>query len=229
MQRLLPVNESNGLTQQDFDFPDLTTGQTWVRGSFIVSLDGAIAGTEGRSGSLSTEADRVAFPLLRRACDAILVGAGTVRAERYHPSRFPMAVVSSSMDFPAELPLIEQRGPDSAPLVFLTTNEQAAQTRLSKPGLEVVGCGTHAIDLGRALADLSSRGWHRIHCEGGAGLLGSLLEVGLLDEIVLTVSPMLIGGGPHLVGLPGFGPVALDMTQVIEVDGTVFLRAVVQH
>ena len=231
MRRLLPAPAVDlGVASEElFAFPALTDGQAWVRGSFVSSFDGATIGPDGRSGSISSPADREVFPLLRRTSDVILVGAGTVRTESYHPSRLPMAIVSANLSLTPDLPLFAERTEASAPLVVITTGVSARSAPALGPTVDILAFGDDVIDLNAAVRDLSERGWNRIHCEGGARLLSSLLSAGLLDEILLTLSPTLIGGtaAAHLVD--GVGPVPLRFTQVLEQDGTVFLRATTQR
>ena len=231
MRRLLPApaDDLGVATEELFAFPALADGQAWVRGSFVSSLDGATTGPDGRSGSISSPADREIFPLLRRTSDVILVGAGTVRTESYHPSRLPMAIVSANLSLTPDLPVVAERTESSAPLVVITSQASARSAPVLGPAVDILACGEDVVDLKAAVSNLSERGWNRIHCEGGARLLSSLLSAGLLDEILLTLSPTLMGGtaATHLVD--GVGLVPLHFTQVLEQDGTVFLRATTQR
>lgn len=202
----------------------------WVRGSMVSTLDGAMRGRDGSSRSIASAADRAVFSLLRRDCDVVLVGAGTVRDERYSPSVHPIAVVTRTLDLPTNLPLFADRDERTPRTLALTTARAAAQppTTLS-PTLEVIVCGDTDVDLVLAIDTLVQRGLCRIHCEGGPTLLGSLAAADLLDEMLLTVTPLLVGTPPadHIVAVErGFEPpVHLTTTQVLEEDGTVFLRA----
>lgn len=202
----------------------------WVRGSMVASLDGAVRGRDGSSRSIASEADRRVFSLLRRDCDVILVGAGTVRDERYRPSIHPIAVVTRTLDLPADLPLFTQRDEHTPRTLALTTARAAEQLSAHHADvLDVIVCGEVDVDLHVAIDALAQIGLRRIHCEGGPRLLTSLATADLLDELLLTVSPLLVGtpDGDHIVSVDhGLEPpIHLTTTQVLEEDGTVFLRS----
>src|SRR3954467_87 len=77
-------------------------GRRWVRAMMVTTLDGAAAGPDGLSGSISGEADKAVFDAVRREADAVIIGAGTMRAERYGPfrNRARLAIVTRSLDLP---------------------------------------------------------------------------------------------------------------------------------
>ena len=231
MRRLVPApaeelpigaGELDGL----YGFPALPEGQAWIRGSFVTSLDGVAVGSDGRAGSIANDTDRAVFPVLRRTADVVLVGAGTVREERYRPSRRPMAIVSSSGDLPAGLPIVADRTPDDAPVYLMTTARVIASLpEHLREAIVAVDCGEAQVDLARVRQALIELGLPRIHCEGGMGLLSDLLGAGLVDEIVLTIVPVLLGGEQHLVAVPLPTPERLAFRQVLEHEGTLLLRA----
>lgn len=199
----------------------------WIRANFVMSLDGAIVGPEGLSRSLGTPADRTVFTLARSLADVVLVGAGTVRAEDYRPSTRPLAIVTRSLDLPASLRLFAERSPEHAVPIVLTTDEAAdrAPAWLASAA-QVLPCGRGIVDLPTALAALTDRGWTRILCEGGPALLTDLIDAGLVDELLLTIVPVLAGGTDHLVTRSsGFQPpVRLRLAEVLQHDGTVLTR-----
>lgn len=170
------------------------------------------------------------FSVLRMTADVVLVGAGTVREERYGPSRRPIAVVTSSLDLPLTLPLFTERT-DAHPATIVLTTQRAAATapRDLRRLVELVEVGETEVDLAAVIGHLHARGLGRIHCEGGPRLLGSLAAAGLLDELLLTLVPLLLGSPPdgHIIGIPGGlrPPRHLRTTQVLEEDGSVFVRA----
>jgi riboflavin biosynthesis pyrimidine reductase len=99
---------------------------------------------------------------------------------------------------------------------------------------DVVVAGDDAVDLVAAVATLRERGLVRVHCEGGPTLLADVAAAGLLDELCLTVSPLLAGGSyagedapmPRILAgapLPA-PPASLSLAHVLEGDGTLFLR-----
>lgn len=154
-----------------------------VRANFISSMDGA--GTlHGRSGTLGNETDQQLMKVLRQACDVVLVGAGTVRAEHYDLVGPRMAIVTRSVEVdPAEF----------ADALIITTESAPAHRRAAFK--DVLLCGRDEIDIHVMLAELAERGLRRVLCEGGPHLLGSLHAAGVVDELCLTLSPILAGPG----------------------------------
>lgn len=230
MRRLHPgpiVEIADDELADAYAFPD---ARSWIRVNFVSTLDGVIRGTDGTSRSIASPADQRAFSQLRRAADVVLVGAGTLRDEDYHPARLPLAVVTATGNLPVSLRLFTLRTADTPRTLVLTTKLGAASIdRAWLPVAEVIECGEDGVDLPTAMAALIDRGLRRIHCEGGPRLLGDLAAAGLLDELLLTVVPVLHGGGPaeHLLTVAGgLDPdLRLQVTQVLEEDGSVFIRA----
>jgi riboflavin-specific deaminase-like protein len=209
----------------------------YVIANMAVTADGK-ATIEGRSGPIGGEADHDLFHALRRQVDAVLVGTGTLRAERYgrlvrDPSARaarerrglaadPLAVtVTRSGRLPFDIPLFED--PHSTIVVFTATElEPAAASasvrveRLADPSLTAVLAALRA-----------GHGVHSVLCEGGPTLLSGLVSEGVLDELFLTLAPRLAGGGgarTALAGAPLAGPVELDLRWVLEHDGELLLR-----
>jgi riboflavin-specific deaminase-like protein len=230
MRRLLPapaVELSDDAVRAAYGFPD---DRRWVRANMVATLDGSITGPDGSSRSISSPADQRLFSMARLAADVVLVGAGTVRTEDYRPSRRPIAVVTGTLDLPRTLRLFAERTSATPRTIVLTTDAAADRAPAElREVADVVPCGAVSVDLATALDALAARGLARVHCEGGPRLLGSLVSAGLLDELLLTVSPLLLGSSPaeHLIDLPGGLPehVRLRPEEVYEEDGTVFLRA----
>jgi riboflavin biosynthesis pyrimidine reductase len=205
------------------------TRRPCVRASMVTTLDGATRGQDGGSRSISSEADARIFSFLRSVADVILVGAGTMRAERYQPSRYPIAIVSRSGHLPASLPLFAERTMLTPRTLILTTESAAAETPdWMRAVCDVIPCGENDVDLPTAIAALADRELGRIHCEGGPGLLGDLARLDLIDEIALSISPLLLGapGKEHLLSVPGglATPGRWHLLHAMEEDGTTFLR-----
>ena len=207
-----------------------------LRVNFIASLDGAVT-VDGLSGGLHGPGDKEIFDSLRMVCDALIVGAGTVRAENYDalrltgPARawrrahglaeFPlMVIVSGSLDL-NPLQLIFADAP-VRPIVV--THRSAPAERMARVA-EVVAVGDDAVDLVAAVEALQKRGATQLLCEGGPHLLGSLVAADLVDEVCLTVSPLLVGGGPGRIaaGAPGV-PRRMSLRHALSVEDMLFLR-----
>lgn len=201
----------------------------WIRGSMVATLDGAVAGPDGTSRSIASPADARVFSCLRAAADVILVGAGTLRDEDYRPSRLPLAIVSRSGVLPRTLKLFGERSTTTPRSVLFTTQASVTSADADLGDLlDVVACGDEEVDLHQVRVALVERRLTRIHCEGGPALLSALAEASLLDEVLLSVVPTLLGASPerHILSVPGGLGWRMRFTQVLEEDGTVLLRAV---
>jgi riboflavin biosynthesis pyrimidine reductase len=179
-----------------------------LRVNFISSLDGAVT-VDGRSGGLGGPADHQVFATLRMVCDAVLVAAGTVRTEKYdgmrldEPSRawrrsqgLPevplMVIVSGRLDLdPAQLVFADA---PLRPIVYTHAGAPADRRAALAPVADIVTVGEDAVDLRAAVADLHGRGATQLLCEGGPALFGGLIEADLIDELCLTLSPVLVAG-----------------------------------
>lgn len=179
-----------------------------VRVNFISSLDGA-ATLDGLSGGLNNADDKIIFDILRLLTDVILVGAGTVRAEGYGGIRLPadeaawrvqagltaqptVAVVSGRLDLDPGHPLFTNAA--TRPIVL--THAAAPADRRTALGAvaDLVDCGDEAIDPHRMVVALALRGLPQILCEGGPHLFGDLVAADQVDELCLSLSPVLVGG-----------------------------------
>lgn len=182
--------------------------QPHLRVNFISSLDGA-ATVDGRSGGLGDPWDKQVFDVLRRLADVVIVGAGTIDDEGYGALRLDeesvawrvargmtehprLAVVTAGRRLGPGSPVFAQA--PVRPLVLTAEAAPAQERRALADVAEVVTCGVAAVDgrlLRRALTD---RGLTQMHCEGGPTLFGTLIEADAVDELCLTLAPMLVGG-----------------------------------
>jgi len=214
------------------------TADRHVRANFVITLDGMVE-LDGRSASLSGDADRAAFLAMRAVADVILVGAGTVRDEHYGPVRLDAAVevrrrARQQAPEPALAIVTNRANLDPSARVFtgdtkvlLLTSAAAARQRPDLTGVaEVIACGDESVDLGSAVEELYARGLGRILCEGGPTLFRGLLNAGLVNEFCCTTSPHLAGAGHR--GLLGdraiTASIGLALTAVLEGDGMLLAR-----
>jgi len=230
-------------------------GTPLVRVNAVTSADGA--GTlDGRSEGLSGPDDKRVFRVLRAECDALLVGAGTLRDEAYGPLTLDAArrasrrarglpdtptlvVVSGSLDLAPDLPALAQA--PVRPVVLTSAAADPRRRAALEEVADVMAPGTDGatVDLGAALGALTERGLCQVLCEGGPRLFGALTTADLVDELCLTVSPLLAGPGPgritagspaaappaaalSAVGLPS--PRALELRHVLTGGGSLLLR-----
>ena len=220
-----------------YEFP----GPRWLRANMVASADGA-GFLEGRTAALSTPADMRLFGLLRVLADVVLVGAGTARAEEYKPARrrpsledlragrpltVPIAVVSRKLDLDFAAPLFTGAPPDARTIVITCAGSPDDQRAAAARVADVIVAGETAVDLEEAVAALRDRGLGQVLCEGGPHLLGQLAAEGLLDELCLTVTPVLAGPGPTRVvaGAP-FPARPMTLAHVLTDDGELFCRYV---
>jgi riboflavin biosynthesis pyrimidine reductase len=212
--------------------------------NMISSVDGR-ATLGGRSGGLSDRADRALFHGLRSAVDAVLVGAGTVRSERYGRiipdaarraqrrsrglSEEPLAcIVSGALTLEPTLPLLQE---PSAQVAVLTAS-QASLAATSAHVEYVRAAQDGQLDLAAALAELAQRfGIQSVLCEGGPHLGLQLVLAGLVDELFLSLSPRLVGGEDRtkeslriLAGAELEPPVDLELLSVLSSGSELFLR-----
>jgi riboflavin biosynthesis pyrimidine reductase len=172
--------------------PDLyaypETDRPWLRTNFVSTVDGAAHDVNGVTASLGGDVDHEVFQLVRRLADVVMVGAGTARIEKYGTGKTPLALVSRRLDIPERLV-----GPD---LIVITTTDAASDRvdALRASGVEVMAYGEIEIDWSGVLDDFAARGWRRILCEGGPTLHGDLITHDLVDEVCLTIAPVLTSG-----------------------------------
>ena len=193
-----------------------------LRAGFVASVDGIVA-IAGRSGALGSPADKASFRALRAVCDAVVVGAGTVRAEDYGPVRYADSARSwrAAHDRAEQPPvvIVSRRGvldPQAkvlqGPVVF------AVPEGVTTPsGVDVIPT-TDPVRLREALHE---RGLARLLCEGGPSLLTSFLQSGVVDELFLTTAPVVVGDGAPL--LTGPAPTGFGLRSLIVDDPGVLL------
>src|SRR4051812_44120707 len=202
----------------------------------VSTLDGK-ATIEWRTKGISSGLDRELFHHLRTQTDAVMVGAGTARVERYGRiaksdelrakrereglAADPLAViVSASLDLPADLPLLQQQGQK----VIIATGADAI-LQGTQADIEYLRVGD---DLPLLLTKLREE--HRVHsilCEGGPTLNSHLFAAGLVDELFLTLSPKVSGGAAALTIVAGRGlvePVDMAPVSIAAGDGELFTR-----
>jgi len=216
-------------------------GRPWVMANMVAGLDGSAA-IDGRVRGLSGEVDRALFVHLRAQADVVLVGAATVRAERYGPLRLTdeqrkarldagrtevprLAVVSRSLVLDWDGPAFtSDDGP--RPLVVTSWSAPVELRAEAEAHAEVLVAGEDTVDLAAVLAELGDAGASVVLTEGGPMLLGELVAEGLLDELCLTLAPVLGGDAlPVAVWPPGRRPAPeVHLVEAREVGGHLFLR-----
>ena len=207
-------------------------GAPHVRVNFVASTDGAVT-VDGRSAGLGSDADRRVFGTLRELAEVVLVGAGTVRTENYGGARKPtrgradpppIAVVTGSADLDPGARLFTDTL--VAPIVLTGPDAPADRLRAPAGGGRRRRRARPALPRGAVVGELGRRGLHRVLCEGGPRLFGDLVAADLVDELCLTVAPVLAAGdaGRIAAGPPGSPPRSLRLVGALEEDGVLLLR-----
>jgi riboflavin biosynthesis pyrimidine reductase len=246
---LEPVAQPVGIGADDglsdlYTYPD-GLQRCWVRGNMISSLDGG-ATEGGKSGGLGGAGDRALFKLMRQRADVILMGAATVRIENYSGAQLtvaqrearqrrgqaevpPIAVITGSGDLDHDSKFFTRT--EVAPIILTGSNAVADTRHRLGSVAEVIdasGADPARVDPAVALRVLAERKLFRVLTEGGPGMLGLLIENDLLDELCLTVAPVLVGGIARRIATgPGQVHTLMRRSHVLtDEDGYLYTRYV---
>jgi 5-amino-6-(5-phosphoribosylamino)uracil reductase len=223
-----------------YGYPD-HLDRPWVQAQFVSSVDGAVT-VAGRSRGLSSPADKRIFALGRDLADVVLVGAGTALVEGYRGIKArevrverrrrlglspvpPLAVVTRRCSIEPDAPLVTDVSVATIVLTCAAAPEHRRRA-LADAGAEVVVVGEDAVDPHKGLAALDERGLRRVSCEGGPTLFGTLIAADLVDELCLTVAPLLTGGdaGRIATGTLPEAPARMRLESVLCEDDALLLR-----
>jgi riboflavin-specific deaminase-like protein len=239
LRRLLPdeaettvAEQLAGLDLKPLALPD----RPYLVLNFATTLDGRAA-ISGRSGPIGSETDTEMLQRLRTRVDAVMIGAGTMRAERYgrivsdpdlraYRERTGLAhdplgvLISNRLDLPWDASLFTNGG--GRVVVFTASEQEPPETETPV----TIVRHPEGVELDRALEWLlRERGIHSVLCEGGPTLHGRLREGGLADELFLTIAPKIAGGeGPRVLegALPDIDQV--ELAWLLESEGELFAR-----
>jgi riboflavin-specific deaminase-like protein len=239
VRRLLPDEAEITVAEQlaELDLKDLAhPDRPYLVLNFATTLDGRAA-INGRSGPIGSETDTEMLQRLRTRVDAVMIGAGTMRAERYgrmvsdpglraYRERTGLAqdplgvIVSNRLELPWDAGLFTNGG--GRVVIFTASEEEPPETETPV----TVVRHPEGVELDRALAWLlEERGIKSILCEGGPTLHGRLREGGLADELFLTIAPKIAGGeGPRVLegALPDVDDV--ELAWLLESRGELYAR-----
>lgn len=203
--------------------------------NFVATLDGR-ATIEGRSGPIGSDADTAMLAGLRTRFDAVMIGAGTMRVERYgrlaakpetrerreQDGLAPvplMVLVSGRLDIPWDAPLFEEGG---EVLIFTSSEAEPPETAAAVEVVRHEG----AVNFGEALRHLrEERGVRALLSEGGPHVHAQMQADGLVDDLFLTIAPKLSGGeAPRIVEGPLPEVIGFELAWLLEEDGELFAR-----
>jgi riboflavin biosynthesis pyrimidine reductase len=238
VRRLLPDSSADVDLVEAYRYP---ADRTWLRANMVASADGA-ATIDGRAGGLGNKTDQQLLGLLRALSDVVIAGAGTVTAEGYGPAReraeyqavraaagqppAPVMVVVSQrlqLDFGSRY-FTEALRP---PIVVTCAAAPADRLLAAQKVAEVIVAGDQGVAPAPMVEALVGLGYQRLLCEGGPTLLGYLAADGVLDELCLSISPMVVGGpSRRIVDGPALDPVlSMRLTQLlIDDDDLLYAR-----
>jgi riboflavin-specific deaminase-like protein len=178
--------------------------------NFATTLDGRAA-IDGRSGPIGSDTDTAMLVGLRQRFDAVMIGAGTMRVERYgriisDPGQRdrreqldlpadPLMVIIGGLDLPWDAPLFT----DGGGRVLIFTTDEGAPPATATP-VDVIREAEGRVDMTVAMRHLrEERGIRAVLCEGGPRLHSQLQAAGLADELFLTIAPKLVGAGAAIL------------------------------
>ncbi|MCE9632574.1 MAG: bifunctional diaminohydroxyphosphoribosylaminopyrimidine deaminase/5-amino-6-(5-phosphoribosylamino)uracil reductase RibD [Methylophilales bacterium] len=174
-------------------------GRPWVRCKMAASLDGGTALSNGVSQWITSEPARLDVQRWRARSCAILTGVGTLLADdpqmtvrAFEIGRQPLRViVDSHLRTPPAAKMLQ-----GGALIVCATLDEAQASALSEKGAEILVLPNPQgkVDLDALMRELATRGINELHVEGGSQLNGVLLELGLIDELLLYMAPVLLGG-----------------------------------
>lgn len=240
INQLLPQPGADLSDEELLDLYAYPERRPWLRFNFIASLDGS-ATHHGVSAPLGNDGDRRLFALIRRLCDVILVGAGTVRAEGYagplvssadsrwreanglsaHPA---LALISGRLDLDPHSELFS-RSP-VRPLIFTSAAAEPGRSQELAGVADIVICGEDSVDSRGCVQWLHGRGLGRILCEGGPSVFGRYIADDGVDELCLSLSPLLSGGAGQQIssGSDSPGLRRLELASLLESDSALYGR-----
>jgi riboflavin biosynthesis pyrimidine reductase len=240
MDRLLPDPgptdvDSEMAEYRPFDHPH--DERPWVAVNMVTTLDGR-ASLSGRSKDIGSKVDTELLLKLRTRFDAVMIGAGTMRAERYGRivpdaeararreriglPQDPLAViVSGRLDLPFDAPLFTGGG--GQVLVFTNDDSEIPETATPVRVERREGRILMSDVLGHLRKE---RGVRALLCEGGPHVFGQLAEEDCFDDLFLTVSPMLTGehGAPRILEGSLQRPEQLSLVRLSQDEGELFAR-----
>jgi riboflavin biosynthesis pyrimidine reductase len=243
MRQLLPaqLEDVDPFALYAADERNAVGDRPWLMANMISSLDGATH-VDGLSGGLASSADRVTFRAIRAVADVILVAAGTARSEQYHPitaapdiaaaraargqrDRPRLAILTRHLDLDLEGELFLAPEP---PIVLTTEDAPSARVRHAEARTTVLRFPGDRVDVSKAVHALGAHvGARVVLSEGGPTLIGQLAAADVLDELCLSLSPLVVGGdAARVTDIAATTNRRYDLARVLEEDAMLLLRYV---
>ncbi len=236
---LLPADPDPDLAELYAPQWDRRESAHHVRVNMIASVDGGTS-ADGTSGALGGPADGIIFGLVRSFADVVVVGAGTMREEQYGPARLdeksrqarlargqspvpPIAVITRSANLDWESAFFTEA--EVRPIVLTVEASKDRHERAARVA-DVILAGSQEVDLTLGLDELARRGYRDVLVEGGPSINAELAALDAIDELCLTISPLLLGGMSSRILRGAAGPPGrhLELVSSVTADGFLFLR-----
>ena len=221
MRALIGSDVQGDLSDDDLRALYASPSTPWLRVNMVSTVDGAATGATGKSGSINNEPDHRVFNLLRELCDAVVVGAGTLRTEGYVPLRKPLVVVTRSGQVPERL---RAGAPGQVRMATCSAAEHLAEARAILGADCVHVLGEHHVDLKALKSTLVELGYTDLLSEGGPHLLRHMLAEGVADELTATFVPRLLAGAYLRITSGPPVDVPLRLALLLEEDSTLLGR-----
>lgn len=238
MEQLVPPLAHRAVTALEaLADPPVAAGRPAVRVCMVQSIDG-VSAIDGTSGGLGDADDRAFYLACRSLADIVLVGAETVRSEAYGPAKLTpqlvvarldrgqsalprIAVVTRSMRLDLTSPLFADAR--DRPIVLTCEAAPHDAVHAAERVADVVVAGSTDVDLPSALRLLARDGCNLIGCEGGPTINGALLRAALVDELCISVAPVVAGPGPRIAE-GAFAATAFGLHKLFRAGDRMFMR-----
>ena len=217
MRRIFPQPDTEVTVAQAYSVPRRRhpDGRPWIGLCMVASIDGSTV-VNGNSQALSGPSDREVLVGLRSLADVIVVGASTVRQEEYDKPSKPgltIGIVTRSAELDLETNLFRSGAG------FLILPEDVP---VSNPDVRCIRAGHGSVDLPKAMKQLEGT---FVQLEGGPTLNASMFSADLVDEINVTISPLVVGGaGPRLTANATDLETRFEVAHVLHDEGFIFVR-----
>lgn len=194
----------------------------WLRINLIVTVSGSAGGADGTSETITNPADRRILGVIRELSDVVLIGAESLRREGYvlpRSARLAVVTASGALEGHGIVPPVE-----AGRLIVLCPPSATARVResLGEVAAEIVEiAGPHGrIPPSAIVTALRSLGLASIVCEGGPSLVSQFIDADEVDELCLSTSPLLNGGGIPAFGATDHPEVRLTLAQLLVDDAS---------
>ena len=213
----------------------MAKSRPYVIVSAAMSIDGKLATHTGRS-NLSSKKDLIRIHKLRKSTDAILVGKNTISVDdplltvRYVKGKNPIRIILDSKASLSTKSRVIETAKKVPTILVVAENSPRKVERFIAKGVEVIRCGKNKIDLKKLLEILGKKGIKRIIVEGGGTTNWYFFKEKLVDELVITITPYILGGRTAISLVEGDGfreiPNSFKLQKIQKIQNEIVLHYV---